>query len=495
MSGYKYVPDGVFLACNQGTETSNLKITHVKNAHLYNNQLYATDRDVEPVNIGCFGNCRELNTKCKYQKGIWQKVHPTLSVEGAAPILDEISYLECPYKGKITIHFDKASAEAISNKNATEKDGINWGRIGNHLLDKGKGLLQGALLGVAIVGGCALIGGVIGFFGGGGVGAVPGAVAGAKVGMAILTGLGVAATVKSVSDTYKSGERLIESTNKVEDGIIFAIDLSETIIMMLGLKKGIKGISNRSYENTGIRVGKIINNVLGEKNLNKIGNGVEVGTVTKLILGEKYFDSKGNLKIDTDIMPFRDVIKSKISNLKTKVSQTSNKKEIIGFYKEKPVVNESTKMMAEGYTGDGKVAYGVNQTSNQRVNSSGVGKKNDFITNKKWNQFKNNPSRDANVFPETLHAEGQTIAGLGDVRGKNIYIKLKSPSSYKGLTAPCGFCQGDMASLAKYKGANSLTIEGADGTYYWDFSYKKAKLYRLDTVPPVFSTDELKNDK
>lgn len=495
MSGYKYVPDGVLLACNQGTETSNLKITHVKNAHLYNNQLYATDRDVEPVNIGCFGNCRELNTKCKYQKGIWQKVHPTLSVEGAAPILDEISYLECPYKGKITIHFDKASAEAISNKNATEKDGINWGRIGNHLLDKGKGLLQGALLGVAIVGGCALIGGVIGFFGGGGVGAVPGAVAGAKVGMAILTGLGVAATVKSVSDTYKSGERLIESTNKVEDGIIFAIDLSETIIMMLGLKKGIKGISNRSYENTGIRVGKIINNVLGEKNLNKIGNGVEVGTVTKLILGEKYFDSKGNLKIDTDIMPFRDVIKSKISNLKTKVSQTSNKKEIIGFYKEKPVVNESTKMMAEGYTGDGKVAYGVNQTSNQRVNSSGVGKKNDFITNKKWNQFKNNPSRDANVFPETLHAEGQTIEGLGDVRGKNIYIKLKSPSSYKGLTAPCGFCQGDMASLAKYKGANSLTIEGADGTYYWDFSYKKAKLYRLDTVPPVFSTDELKNDK
>lgn len=265
MSGYKYVPDGVFLACNQGTETSNLKITHVKNAHLYNNQLYATDRDVEPVNIGCFGNCRELNTKCKYQKGIWQKVHPTLSVEGAAPILDEISYLECPYKGKITIHFDKASAEAIANKNATEKDGINWGRIGNHLLDKGKGLLQGALLGVAIVGGCALIGGVIGFFGGGGVGAVPGAVAGAKVGMAILTGLGVAATVKSVSDTYKSGERLVESNNKTEDGIIFAIDLSETIIMMLGLKKGIKNFKKNSSK-VGEYVGGKINKYTVKEN-------------------------------------------------------------------------------------------------------------------------------------------------------------------------------------------------------------------------------------
>ncbi len=269
MSGYKYVPDGVFLACNQGTETSNLKITHVKNAHLYNNQLYATDRDVEPVNIGCFGNCRELNTKCKYQKGIWQKVHPTLSVEGAAPILDEISYLECPYKGKITIHFDKASAEAIANKNATEKDGINWGRIGNHLLDKGKGLLQGALLGVAIVGGCALIGGVIGFFGGGGVGAVPGAVAGAKVGMAILTGLGIAATVKSVSDTYKSGERLIESTNKAEDGIIFAIDLSETIIMMLGLKKGIKNFKKNSSKVGEYVGGKINKYTVKENNILK----------------------------------------------------------------------------------------------------------------------------------------------------------------------------------------------------------------------------------
>ncbi|BBM56841.1 hypothetical protein JMUB4039_0819 [Leptotrichia trevisanii] len=289
MSGYKYVPDGVFLACNQGTETSNLKITHVKNAHLYNNQLYATDRDVEPVNIGCFGNCRELNTKCKYQKGIWQKVHPTLSVEGAAPILDEISYLECPYKGKITIHFDKASAEAIANKNATEKDGINWGRIGNHLLDKGKGLLQGALLGVAIVGGCALIGGVIGFFGGGGVGAVPGAVAGAKVGMAILTGLGIAATVKSVSDTYKSGERLIESTNKAEDGIIFAIDLSETIIMMLGLKKGIKNFKT-TLTKIGQFVGNKINNVLNKNTIGPFG-----GKISKIIKngelknGTKYY--------------------------------------------------------------------------------------------------------------------------------------------------------------------------------------------------------------
>ncbi|BBM44749.1 hypothetical protein JMUB4039_0821 [Leptotrichia trevisanii] len=141
------------------------------------------------------------------------------------------------------------------------------------------------------------------------------------------------------------------------------------------------------------------------------------------------------------------------------------------------------------YIGDGKVAYGVNQTSNQRVNSSGVGKKNDFITDKKWNQFKNNPSRDVNVFLETLHAEGQAIAGLGDVRGKNIYIKLKSPSSYKGLTTPCGFCQGDMASLAQYKGANSLTIEGADGTYYWNSSFGKGKLYRVDSTSPVFSTD------
>lgn len=289
MSGYKYVPDGVFLACNQGTEISNLKITHVKDAHLYNNQLYATDRDVEPVNIGCFGNCRELNTKCKYQKGIWQKVHPTLSVEGAAPILDEISYLECPYKGKITIHFDKASAEAIANKNATEKDGINWGRIGNHLLDKGKGLLQGALLGVAIVGGCALIGGIIGFFGGGGVGAVPGAVAGAKVGMAILTGLGVVATVKSVSDTYKSGERLIESNNKAEDGIIFAIDLSETIIMMLGLKKGIKNLKVTSTK-IGQFVGNKINNVLNKNTIGPFG-----GEISKIIKngelknGTKYY--------------------------------------------------------------------------------------------------------------------------------------------------------------------------------------------------------------
>ena len=272
MSGYKYVPDGVFLACSQGTEISNLKITHVKDAHLYNNQLYATDRDVEPVNIGCFGNCRELNTKCKYQKGIWQKVHPTLSVEGAAPILDEISYLECPYKGKITIHFDKASAEAIANKNATEKDGINWGRIGNHLMEKVTGVFQGILLGAAIVGGFALIGGIIGAFAGG-AGAVPGAVAGAKVGMAILTGLGITATVKSVSDTYKSGERLIESTNKAEDGIIFAIDLSETIIMMLGLKKGIKNFKKNSSK-VGLQVGNFLETVLGRntKDLSNIKN-------------------------------------------------------------------------------------------------------------------------------------------------------------------------------------------------------------------------------
>ena len=118
---------------------------------------------------------------------------------------------------------------------------------------------------MAIVGGCALIGGVIGFFGGGGVGVVPGAVAGAKVGMAILTGLGIAATVKSVSDTYKSGERLIESNNKTEDGIIFAIDLSETIIMMLGLKKGIKNFKKNSSK-VGEYVGGKINKYTVKEN-------------------------------------------------------------------------------------------------------------------------------------------------------------------------------------------------------------------------------------
>lgn len=43
--------------------------------------------------------------------------------------------------------------------------------------------------------------------------------------------------------------------------------------------------------------------------------------------------------------------------------------------------------MAEGYTGDGKVSYGVNQTSNQRINGTELGEKNDFISNKKWKKF------------------------------------------------------------------------------------------------------------
>lgn len=141
------------------------------------------------------------------------------------------------------------------------------------------------------------------------------------------------------------------------------------------------------------------------------------------------------------------------------------------------------------YTGNGKVAYGVNQTSNQRVNGLGIGEKNDFISNKKWNKFIREPKKDANIFPETLHAEGQTIEGLGNVRGKDIYIKLKSPSSYDKLTVPCGYCMGDTPKLANFKGANSLTIESVDGTFYWDSSFGKGKLYRVDSIPPVFSTD------
>jgi predicted RecA/RadA family phage recombinase len=127
--GKKYVPDGVFLACDKGTCPSTYKVTFNNLTNVYSVPL-ASELDLIPfVNIKPMGFCM-VKGMCTPMPLPWTGYKNDVLINGR--LLLEDSTCQCMMGGKISIHFTRASANAVAlwggMKMPTEyiKDGFDW---------------------------------------------------------------------------------------------------------------------------------------------------------------------------------------------------------------------------------------------------------------------------------------------------------------------------------------------------------------------------------
>ena len=106
-----YVPDGVFLKCDQGAIITQLIVTPKK--HKLYGLVIATETDnLSPQNIVPFGACSSSGNVCVPKATQWKNVHEGATrIEGQKPLL-ETSYCKCMQGGNIDIFFDRDSALA-----------------------------------------------------------------------------------------------------------------------------------------------------------------------------------------------------------------------------------------------------------------------------------------------------------------------------------------------------------------------------------------------
>lgn len=127
--GKKYVPDGVFLACDKGTCPSTYKVTFNNLTNVYDVPL-ASELDLIPfINIKPMGFCM-VKGMCTPMPLMWTGYKSDVMINGR--LLLEDSTCQCMLGGKISIHFTRASANAVAlwggMKMPTEyiKDGFDW---------------------------------------------------------------------------------------------------------------------------------------------------------------------------------------------------------------------------------------------------------------------------------------------------------------------------------------------------------------------------------
>jgi hypothetical protein len=127
--GKKYVPDGVFLACDKGTCPSTYKVSFHNLTNVYNVPL-ASELDIIPfLNIKPMGFCM-VKGMCTPMPLLWSGYKSDVMINGR--LLLEDSTCQCMMGGKISIHFTRASANAVAlwggMKMPTEyiKDGFDW---------------------------------------------------------------------------------------------------------------------------------------------------------------------------------------------------------------------------------------------------------------------------------------------------------------------------------------------------------------------------------
>ncbi|MDR6404082.1 MULTISPECIES: DUF4280 domain-containing protein [Chryseobacterium] len=99
------ITDSAQLSCNQGTTSSNLKVTY-QNFATADGKLIATEEDKQAnVNIKPFGQCKlKGSLPCNPIPGNWQKT-ANIDTINNKKILTEKSYNMCSNGGKINIVF------------------------------------------------------------------------------------------------------------------------------------------------------------------------------------------------------------------------------------------------------------------------------------------------------------------------------------------------------------------------------------------------------
>ncbi len=125
----KYVPDGVFLACDKGTCPSTYKVRFDNQTNVYSVPL-ASELDIIPfLNIKPMGFCM-VKGMCTPMPLPWTGYKSDVMINGR--LLLEDSTCQCLLGGKISIHFTRASANAVAlwggAKMPTEyiKEGFDW---------------------------------------------------------------------------------------------------------------------------------------------------------------------------------------------------------------------------------------------------------------------------------------------------------------------------------------------------------------------------------
>ena len=105
----KYVPDGVWLTCSNGTCSSIFKVTFHKETFIYGSSM-ATEGDRWPfINIKPMGICTTLRSICLPSPVIWQQVKEGVSIGNSRMLLED-STAKCLFGGTIQIHFTLESA-------------------------------------------------------------------------------------------------------------------------------------------------------------------------------------------------------------------------------------------------------------------------------------------------------------------------------------------------------------------------------------------------
>ncbi len=190
MSGKKYVPQGVYLACDKGTTPTEFKITNNSNSFLFDEPV-ATNGDIAPnVNILSFGSCSVKNgSPCMPVPTAWQGFEDGIFIGNFAPLLED-SVMPCGVGGKIEIFYSLEEAQAA----CAEDSGGFWSTLGK------VALVVAAVALIVVTGGMAVA--AIGA-----VAAASGALAtGVAVTVAALEVAGVALTVKALYDYSQDGD-------------------------------------------------------------------------------------------------------------------------------------------------------------------------------------------------------------------------------------------------------------------------------------------------
>lgn len=125
----KYVPDGVFLACDKGTCPSTYKVRFDNQTNVYSVPL-ASELDIIPfLNIKPMGFCM-VKGMCTPMPLPWMGYKSDVMINGR--LLLEDSTCQCMLGGKISIHFTRESANSVAlwggAKMPTEyiKEGFDW---------------------------------------------------------------------------------------------------------------------------------------------------------------------------------------------------------------------------------------------------------------------------------------------------------------------------------------------------------------------------------
>jgi hypothetical protein len=134
----KYVPEGVYLACNKGTCSSQLRVSNDEKTSIYGSPM-ATEADLFPFfNLKPMGFCTDplkiiaTGVMCIPTVTKWEDPKEGITINGNKMLLEDSTCKCILGGGDISIHFDIASANQVAvwggAKMPTEyiKDGFDW---------------------------------------------------------------------------------------------------------------------------------------------------------------------------------------------------------------------------------------------------------------------------------------------------------------------------------------------------------------------------------